>query len=297
MEKLQKEQKEVYRALVIDWCNQGKGYSQAQLATKVETNESYISQIINGTYSDKHPSDEVWLKVARFFKVDMHIDSYNYRAIIGACKRAQAEQICWGIDGYSGAGKTYALARYAQSTPNAYHIICRDSMSIRDFMEEVAVAVGASPKGSRYQIEQAIVNKLAGRKALLMFDEVEYLKPACLHNIKTLHDLLVKKGQAGIIISGCGIHDNLTKLKKRGQKGMPQFYRRFDQRWISMDSISKKEIKQACEMSGITDAKVLTWFYAKVENYDSLSILIKDALRVANDEPVTLQMCIDYLQN
>lgn len=295
---MENSQKKQLQSLVLDWCNQGEGFSQTQLAQKLGISDAYMSKIITGKYDDKYPSIDVWNKIARFFSVGVHIDSYNYKAITGACRRAQAEQICWGIDGYSGAGKTYALARYAQDTPNAYHIICRDSMSIRDFMEEIAITVGiSSPKGSRYQMEKEIVSKLSGRKAVLMFDEVEYLKPACLHNIKTLHDLLVKKGQAGIVISGCGIHDNLAKLKKRGQKGMPQFYRRFDQRWIGMENISKKEIKQVCETNGITDTKVLAWFYNKVENYDSLLILIKDAIRVADGDEVSLEMCVNYLQN
>ena len=151
-------EKNKIQSLVLDWCKQGEGYSQNEFAKKTDISSAYISKVVNGQWSDLHPSPMVWQKIARFFNYEQHLDTVNYLNIQGACKTAQNEKSCIGVDGYSGAGKTYALKRYADKNPNVYHIICRDSMSIRDFLEELAVKVGIeNPRVTRYALEKAIV--------------------------------------------------------------------------------------------------------------------------------------------
>lgn len=287
--------KKELQALVNEWLEQGEGYTQTELSRKTGVQKTYLSLIANGKYDDRHPSDQQWHKLQRFFKHTVHWNTPEYEQIIGACRRAQQEAIRVGVDGYTGLGKTYSLNRYAKQNTDVYLVMCRPSMGVRAFIMEVAKAVGIErPTGDVYSLECAIVDKVERnpRQALLIFDEAEYLKPKSWNSLKTLCDLL--EGKIGIVVSGI-IREQIEKLASRNKQGMPQIRRRFSHKWLSLPSISSAVVRKIAKDSGITDRHALDWLKTNVESYDALRAIIEDATAISSStgEAVSSEMLME----
>lgn len=277
---------------VIEWLDQGEDYTQAELARKTGVDKAYVSQIKNGKWDKAIPSISVWQKLVHFFGYDFHIDSFNYKSIQGACRRAHEEHIRVGIDGYTGAGKTYALRRYARQFPNVFLVMGDPDATRKDFVTQLADQVGVDPRGSIYKVKVRIIQAIQNRrgKCLLILDEGEYFKTSIWHTVKSLCDEL--EGKCGVVISGI-LHELLLKFKNRRHVGFAQLTRRFEFKWLKMQAISKREITQTCKDHGINDHNAIKWFLARVSNYDALSILVKDAIKVAGGRDVTADLLAD----
>ncbi|WP_299460612.1 helix-turn-helix transcriptional regulator [uncultured Microscilla sp.] len=269
---------------VLGWLNQSEAHTQSELAAKTGVSISYINQITNGKWSPKYPSADAWQAVFRVLDWQLHIDSKNYETITKVLSRSINEQARFAINGVtSGEGKTYSIRRFCAVTPGAYHVICRKSMSSRALLQEVAktLQVKKAERLSKFQLEDKIAEALTRKGGMLVFDECEYLRGKdSLDSIKTLCDLL--EGQAGIVMCGLDLKNMISQLAKRkNNTGIPQLQRRFEWKWFNTLPIEAADIKEACQINGITDKYAIAWFVDKVDNYDTLTILIKDAIRVA----------------
>lgn len=267
---------------VTDWCAQD-GRTQAELARLSGVGDAYINIIANKKYTDKAPADTQWSKLVVFFGGgEIHIDSPNYLNIHAALAYAQKEHERTGIDGYTGAGKTYAVSRYAKNNPNVYVITGRRSMGQRALLHELASQVGVDryKTYTMYELEKEIVKQLLRRTSpLIVFDEMEYVKPACLFTIKTLCDLL--EGKCGIVLCGI-IREELKKQADRGKLGFPQLFRRFDFRWEIMEKISASEIRKVCKDYGVTDGDVVKYLTQLCKDYDTFTTALKECVKRDN---------------
>lgn len=277
---------------VIEWLSQSEQHTQSEFASKTGISGSYINQVVNGKWSDKYPSVSAWQTIAKFVGWEYHIDSDNYLNIKGLLKRAIAEKARFGINGVnSGEGKTYSIARFCKSTPHAYHIICRESMSAKALLVATAkvLRISKAEKMKAWELEDSISEYINRKGGVLIFDECEYIeeKRGAINGIKTLCDLI--QGKAGIVICGLdakGMINNLMSRKKN--RGIPQFRRRFNFKWFTTLPIKNSEIKNFCLMNGIVDKHAIAWFQNNIDNYDSLVVMVKDAVKVAaanNIEP------------
>ena len=100
------------------------------------------------------------------------------------------------IHGRSGAGKTWAAQHYAQSHSGAHVATMSGAVStLPGLLGRVAQAVGA---GARYRsaaaAEEAVIQRLAGRRALLIVDEAHHLGPKLIDELRCVRDM-----------AGCGL--------------------------------------------------------------------------------------------
>lgn len=284
--------KQLQRA-TLDWLGASADRSQGTLARLTGVNPAYISRIANGTWDDKLPGIAQWNKLGSFFQVSHHIDSINYLNIVSACATAQEEGGRVAIDGYTGAGKTYALRRYQKANANVYLIQANPSMTRRAFVWEIARQVGIDKlSSSLYALLQDVITRLENKAvpALLIFDEIEYLPESAYHIIKTLMDNL--EGRVGFVVSGI-FRESLEKSANRGKPGFPQMLRRVGHSWLEMQRIDKKDVRSLCEQNGIMDASVVGWLMANARDYDALATYVKDLVKVSekNTKPINIQLC------
>ena len=155
-------------------------------------------------------------------------------------------------------------------------------MSKRALLNEVAGAVGVEEfkKKSLYDLEKAIVERITNKsgKTLLIFDECEYLKPGCLHSIKTLCDLL--EGKAGTVVAGI-IEEELAKRAEKGKIGMPQFIRRFGSYVLETTPPEPAYIRQTAKEYGITDKETIAEMVKSCKDYDKLHAYISAHIKIA----------------
>mgnify|MGYP006423157793 CR=1 FL=1 len=289
---MQNVQKSQIKSHIVDWLAQGEEFTQSELGRLTDVNRSTINQIAQGKWTETTPSAAQWRKLGSFFDLhSYHIESYNYKAITGACARAQAEKLRVGVTGSgSGDGKTYALESFAQTHANVYIVKCRRSMRPGSFLNAICRQLGVSrPPQSIIDREDIVAERLTTRGALLIIDECEFLGRECWDTVKSLCDMLERR--AGIVLSGLDIKEMIAGWAEKGRVGMPQLNRRFDFRWVETMRIEKKEIAETCKSYGIEKTDAVDWFRRHVKNYDALSILLRDALSLSerSGQPVTAE--------
>lgn len=270
---------------VQDWLTERPENTQATLARKAGISQTNLSHIAGNRWEDKVIGDAQWQKLAVFFQNPTHIDSPNFLNITGAAQMAQEQRRIIGIDGYTGAGKSYALEQYWKSKPNVFLIRARRSMGGKTFMKEVARQIGCTNiSGQLYDIENAVIQRvksIQGGPVLLILDEIEYLKPLALDSVKVLLQEL--DGVCGIVVCGI-IRQWLEKLSGRNIQGMPQFLRRLGHSWVQMAPISSAEVRSFARANGITNKEVINCLVRDCRDYDALQKYTRDLIRVSQED-------------
>ncbi len=95
------------------------------------------------------------------------------------------------IHGRSGAGKSWAAARYCGSRTPSFRVVMTGAVvTLAGLLARVAAAVGAGDRhGSALAAETAIVARLQGRGALLVVDEAHHLSARLLDELRCIRDL------------------------------------------------------------------------------------------------------------
>ncbi len=111
-----------------------------------------------------------------------------------AYAQAEGDVVC--IHGPSGAGKTTALRRYAETQSGAIYVEMSGAVrTMAGMLAVVAEAVGAGAShGSALAAERAVVGQLRDRSAILIVDEAHHLAPQLLDELRCIRD-----------IAGCGL--------------------------------------------------------------------------------------------
>ena len=179
----------------------GRGVSQATLSTW-----------LRGTYQgDTGAVDqriERWLETRRVTAerslagagLDRHFPLGVTAEIELALAHAQAAGDVVCIHGRSGAGKSTALRHYAATHSAATLVTMSGAVrTLTGLLGRIAGALGgAAQYPSALAAEDAVVERLTGRGALLIVDEAHHLRPALLDELRCLRDL----SGAGLALAG-----------------------------------------------------------------------------------------------
>ncbi len=283
--------KEKLAGLAVEWLAQSTENTQSDLARRTGLSVTNINHIARQQWKDKVIGDAQWRKLQVFFKTASHINSANYLNITNACQVAHEEGRIIGLDGYTGAGKSYALESYWKGHSNVFLVRARRSMGGKTFMREVAKQVGANvTSGQLYDVENSVIQRIKAIQGpvLLILDEIEYLKPLALDSVKVLLQEL--DAHCGIVICGI-IKQWLERLSARNVQGMPQFLRRVGHSWLTMAPITAQEIRQFAKDNGITDRVVLDCLVRDCKDYDALQKYVRDLVELTEaGGPVSAEM-------
>ena len=123
--------------------------------------------------------------------LDRHVSLGVTEEIEAVLAHAQAAGDVVLIHGRSGAGKSWAVARYcAAHTPSFKVTMTGAVVTLAGLLARVAAAVGAGERhGSALAAETAIVGRLKGRGALLVVDEAHHLSARLLDELRCIRDL------------------------------------------------------------------------------------------------------------
>ncbi len=279
---------------VSEWLGQSAKHSQAELSRLSGLSSANISHIASWHWPEKVISDAQWQKLLAFFGQELHIDSANFLNITAACQKAQIQKEVIAVNGYTGAGKTYALRRYVSEHPGTIYIQGDPTMTKRAIIKEIAKRSGVDRlTANMYDMLAAIVEKIKRTPGvLIIFDEIEYLPQSAWHIIKSLMDKL--EHHSGFVVSGI-YREVLEKMANRQKPGMPQLLRRLGHSWLNMQAISAREVRSFCDENGIDDEGVISMLRRDCQEYARLQRYVKDLLHVSTNtrRPITMNLYKD----
>lgn len=213
-----------------------KGISINELSRRAEMNQSYVSQILSE--KGETISDKWYLKLAKTigFAVEHnywdHVNTPQYRAIVGYLDEARATGRNRILIGSSGSGKTYAVDRYVMNRPSStYKLTASMQHSTPRLIEDLLTALAIDAPGHTVYKTKAIANRLSFAQAssaepLVIIDEAENMDLRAFAAVKLLYDLL--EGVCPIVLIGTEqIERKIDRMVRLNMIGMPQFVRRF----------------------------------------------------------------------
>ena len=184
------------------------GLSQAEAARGMGVSPTTLSRWTRGDYAGANDkvteAGQSWLDMRTEARertlapagLDRHAGLGVTHEVMAALGHAQATGDVVLIHGRSGAGKSHALSRYAATRAGVYSVTATSGVtSLGGLDGRVARALGAPGRyASALAAEDAILERLDGRQALLAVDEAQHLGARLLDALRGLRDL-----------SGCGL--------------------------------------------------------------------------------------------
>lgn len=278
------------------------GMSQQNFHQQTKFPVAYLSDILQKKFDKEYPKAANYYQLAELIGMNLqksywkHFETEIFLDIQGVFNVSREENKFVGIDGPTGAGKTYSLEFIVKQTPNCFYIKCKPSQSRLDFLMNIADGMGYknSPRNA-YRLEKLIVSKLNREtKCTLILDECEYMGKTHFDMVKSIYD--DTKGKCGIVLCGLGIKEFIEKkaLSATGAKGWLQLRRRINANWVVLPEIGyssknwKSTVKSICDSldKGRFADNAISWLASNTENFDDLSTYVSEILEVADKDAI-----------
>ncbi|WP_170563094.1 AAA family ATPase [Ruegeria atlantica] len=196
--------------------------SQAEAATAVGVSVTTLSRWLVGKYEGDNP--KVTAQMARWLEtrfearalslspagLDAHVDLGVTGQVMAALAHAQATGDVVLVHGRSGAGKSWAIKRYAASRSGVHPLVMTCGVTtLGGLYGRVARVLGVAGRyRSALEAEDAILARLEGRQALLAVDEAQHLTPSLLDALRGLRDL---SGAGLALVGGQKVCETLAR--------------------------------------------------------------------------------------
>ena len=188
------------------------GLSQNKAADRMSLSSTALSQWRRGIYTGDNAAVESavrkWLdteeETGRHSLEAARLDRHMGLAITGEIgwllTHAQATGDIVVVQGASGSGKSWAAENYCRTHSVAHYIEMTPTVrTLTVMLGLVGEAVGGfSDARSAHQAERAVIDRLKGRRALLVIDEAQYLTPTLLDELCSVRN----KAGVGVALLG-----------------------------------------------------------------------------------------------
>ncbi len=243
-----------------------------------------VSHITSGKWPNVTISDTIWRNLAKAIGFNMNawqiVGTQNFNKIQQLCEDAQVNSRMLAVAGFTGAGKTTALRKYAEATPNTYYVHCNRLMARKEFLKAIQAALSIDHEGSISDRMRSIVTKLRSlERPLLILDDCAKLNDANMLMIQIIYD--ETEFQAGIVLGGTDVLKKyIDKMAAKDKLGFRELKRRIGY-WQRMFRPSKKATTAICVNNGIVDGKAIEYIYRQCLDYGSIREMISNALRAS----------------
>ena len=274
------------------------GYSQNQIAEKLNISKATISEIMQGNHAKL--SDKMLRKVASALEIKTASDEWsivkteNMVIIHAVCEEAKLYSRFLAITGTSGQGKTTALKVFEAQNANSYYVLCNVLMSQKSFLQKIAQSIGLAQHGNKEELLDRITTALKSKnKPVLLLDDVGKLKNDVYKILQLIYDEC--KSNTGIIISGVPFLENhITKLKERDKQSFPELYRRIAY-WERLQDLSNEMKRGIAKLHGITEVVALNHICKYVNDLGTLSEVITNAKRIAGESEIDKDIILEAM--
>jgi len=261
--------------------------SQAELAKEVGVSAAYISIILSGKWTEKHPSPATWEKVAKRYNIAEHYDTADFLGGWEVLEQVQAQKSIVAFTGEYGYGKSYLFGQYKLKNRQVYIITCRDSMTRKELLEEVCEAVGVEPVSSQAKMENLIMKALNDKDALLIFDECEGVKSQIFASIKNLRRLLEQS--CGFVIAGKDLYQDFQK-KARKNKAVGALFSRVRVNPFEFSGLTKADLKNIINRNGMkSEDKAIAFLLTNFSDMRSFKNVLQ-SVRELGQKSITMDI-------
>lgn len=258
-----------------------KEVTKAQIARSIGISPAQLTQFLKGEYKMSEETKE---------KLELYVMNYAQRrdrkrlkepfvmmkqakSVFFVADECRAEREMGLIYGHPGTGKTRALQEYSSKTPESVLIEVEPEVTVRNFLWDLADAVGADRARSKVDTTKSIVKRLKMRDAVILIDEAEHLKTEALEHIRRIWDFT----GTPVIMAGTEV---LLKNLMGTRGDMAQLYSRVGLKWITKP-IEGDEGSLLCEAWGIDPALGPVVVGMTGGNLRKSAKLIKRSIRLA----------------
>lgn len=225
-----------------------------------------VNQMVNGNWD--LISDEMWLNVSKQIghsdSAWVAVETRDYVDLTGRLDFARKKSQSIAIVGNAGSGKTFALKKYACSTPHTYLLSCNEFWGNKMFLQELMSVMGMS-YGSMTQGEmmrKIIVTLRKKDQPIVILDEADKLNDRVLYFFISLYNQL--EDADGMLHCGlvmCATHYLARRLKRgndSNKKGFEEIWSRLGSNCIELKGVGSDDIVAVCEANGVRDRKVVS---------------------------------------
>jgi hypothetical protein len=251
------------KAAIIQLIEQKKAAlgSYSAVANFCDVSNAALTSLVKGTY--KADGDDMIIAIGHKlgWKVDndtdgwVHVETTDYRTVHQVFKDARKNKFFVGFSDVGGIGKSANLEYIAKQyePTGVFYMVCKE-WNLRELLEKWAQCLGINLEaGSLSYQHETITNhllSLANRSPVMIFDEIDKLKPAAKRIIiPTYNDI---NGRAAFIASG---GPSFEAEIKRGVKlkrlGYDEIDSRLARRYIKLMGATKGDTKKMAEANGI----------------------------------------------
>lgn len=191
--------------------------------------------------------------------------------IIKSAKQKALTKIC----GKSGCGKTTAIKAVAKKYPHMSIVTSYDGMSQKEFLEELALAIGIKniPKNKK-DLMRCIKKELHSNKKIIVIDEANFLNESSLEQIRHIHDVC----EIPMVLVGT---ERLDYIISRSH---PQVETRIRSS-LPIEPFDVREVSMLCENFGISlQDKQLLRLWKQCQNLREVKYWCEDFVEVYNGD-------------
>jgi DNA transposition AAA+ family ATPase len=266
--------------------------SANEFVKKTNINESYVSNMRNGSYTiGKTEIAPKWFEaVAKAIGFQLQkqywapVATNQMNFMLSVLEDAKDNGYTNLVIGETGCGKTFTTNLFASHNPlDLFVIKVGSSDNLSDLIDKILEKAKIPTAKTKSKNINGIIKymqklKFDGNKPMIVFDESEYMKQPTLGMMKELYDDLA--GHCSIIMIGTDeLLDNLDKLRKRKKAGMRQFYRRIK---FGIRVLPNIDRTFTGFLETITDKKLKAFLQSNCENYGELHDCLVPAMREAD---------------
>lgn len=263
------------------------GVSQNKLAEKIGVSPATLINVKRGEWDNI--SNEMLMKLRGYFRINdwKTYETTNMKAIMELCSDAANGKKFMAIAGYTGAGKTTALNRYASKNPEAYYVLATTIMTQKSFLTEILRSMGIS-EGQSIDDKMALICKEMnkGSKSLLIIDDAGKLNDNNLRLIQIIYD--ATEDNAGIIMAGTDyLADYITRGAIQDKRGFREIKRRISF-WQPVFKPTKGEIAHICQEYGIMDPKAISYIQQEMRNFGDIKNIVINAVEAMHKKGIAI---------
>ncbi len=252
------------------------GISQNKLAEQIGISAATLISVRRGEW--ENISESMLQKLRGHLRInDWKIyETTNLKAITELCRDASENKKFMGLAGFTGAGKSTALRKYATKNPNTWYILGTTIMTQRTFLTAILRSMGIS-EGQAIQDKMSIIIREMNNNtdSLLIIDDAGKLTDNILRLIQIIYD--ETEDNAGIIIAGTELlYEYISKGAITGKRGFRELMRRVAY-WQPVYKPAKSEVAYICNEYGIKDARAVSYIQSQ-SNFGDIKNLITNAI-------------------
>lgn len=286
--------------LIKSHC-ESTGISQAKLSNSIKVRYgsvsiATISNMVSGKWDNI--SDRLWEHVGDYFGMNHNKRfqwsirmTHNMDIIHKLCAAVHSERNMMAICGTTGLGKTEALDRYSRLKDNVFYVLVRKSMTMKEFLQDVARSMHLQVEGSINAHVRRTTGKLIALGGLLILDDMGKRIEKLYGVLQEMYDLV--EGKAGIIIAGTPAlkfhidkHAALGGMKTKDS--YPELQRRISY-WQRLYPPTEAMVRQVCSDYNIIEEAAVKYVHRQCQDYGTLKEMMR-AASFLKEEKITASM-------